>query len=119
MIVDQSPYQPVLPFLEELTQPAYPPGLTIRQRFEIFHDANPTVFSALRQMALQLKARGARRGSMKALMETLRWLHQLTVNPDDSGFKLNNNFTALYARLLMDREPALEGFFETRARRAQ
>ncbi len=114
-----TPYQPVLPFLDELTQPAYPPGLTIRERFEIFHDANPTVFSALRQMALQLRLRGARRGSIKALMETLRWLHQLTVDPDNSGFKLNNDYTALYARLLMEREPALAGFFETRARRAE
>lgn len=117
MLVPQTPYQPVLPFLDELTQPEYPAGLTIQERFYIFHNANPTVFNALRQMALQQKARGANRGSIKALMETLRWLHQLTVNPDDSGFKLNNNFTALYARLLMDQEPALEGFFETRARR--
>ena len=30
------------------------------------------------------------------------------------AFKLNNNFTAHYARLLMAQEPDLEGFFETR-----
>ena len=49
---------------------------------------------------------------MKMLFEVVRWNRLLRTG--DRGFKLNNNFTAYYARLLMEREPELRGMFETR-----
>jgi hypothetical protein len=33
-------------------------------------------------------------------------------------FKLNNNYHSRYARLIMEREPGLDGFFETRGLRS-
>ena len=37
--------------------------------------------------------------------------------PDDQ-FRLNNNWTGMYARLLMENEPTLAGLFETRELRS-
>ncbi|MGR8921988.1 MAG: hypothetical protein ACU85V_20420 [Gammaproteobacteria bacterium] len=88
---------------------------TIRERFEKFHAENPHVFEALRRRALRAKARGYRPG-IGCLFEVLRWQHGMTTQGDE--FKLNNNFRSHYARLLMEREPELEGFFETRGLRA-
>jgi len=33
---------------------------------------------------------------------------------DPDGWKLNNNYTSRYARLVMDECPDLDGFFNTR-----
>ena len=41
-----------------------------------------------------------------------------SVQTTGDDFKINNDFTAHYARLLMREHPALEGFFETREIRA-
>lgn len=38
--------------------------------------------------------------------------HKLQTQGDE--YRLNNVYTAFYARLLMDNEPELQGFFETR-----
>lgn len=89
-----------------------PAGVPLAQRFEAFHALNPRVYDALRGMALGMKRRGMRRYSIKALWEVLRFQAIATYG---DAFKLNNSFTSAYARLLMEREPELEGFFETRA----
>jgi hypothetical protein len=45
----------------------------------------------------------------------LRWNSHL--NPDHTGgYKLNNNYRALYARKIMEQEPDLDGLFEIRER---
>ena len=44
----------------------------------------------------------------------VRFHHALSTN--DPDYKLNNNFTSLYSRLLMDNETELQGFFRTRER---
>ncbi len=50
---------------------------------------------------------------MKMLYEVTRWEFWLATESDDE-FKLNNNFTAYYARLIMEQEPDLAGMFELR-----
>jgi hypothetical protein len=45
-------------------------------------------------------------------VEVVRFHRALeTTDPD---FKLNNNYSSRYARILMDEEPELAGFFQTR-----
>jgi hypothetical protein len=51
---------------------------------------------------------------MKALFEILRFNALLSV---DNKLKLSNNYTSLYARLMMQQEPELAGFFITRTLR--
>lgn len=88
----------------------------LERQFREFHQANPHVFDRLRQMAHAARRRGHRRIGMKMLFEVIRWEHMLKTE-DPHGFKLNNNYTAFYARLLMQRDPTLDGMFETRGTR--
>jgi|10_taG_2_1085330.scaffolds.fasta_scaffold121132_1 hypothetical protein len=91
-----------------------PPGQTIDDQFESFHAANPHVYEAIRLLALRTKRAGRSQYGMAGLFEVLRWTHTIETHGDD--FKLNNNYRALYARLLMKNEPELDGFFKLRER---
>lgn len=97
--------------------PEYESGATIGERFEAFHGRNPHIYAELRRMALALRQRGMARYGIAGLFETLRYHYAIQTQGDD--FKLNNDFRALYARLLMRNEPALYGFFEIRCRRTE
>ena len=115
-----APVQPslfdMLPAIEPIKRvPAPGNGAvqTIEQRFAAFDEANPSVYALLRGLALGMKGRGAKRWSTKAAFEIVRWAYFMQTT-DPEGYKLNNNYTALYARKLMDNEPQLAGFFETR-----
>ncbi len=101
-------------FYSARTRPAI--GETIAERFESFHSRNPHVYRALVALARQLKRQGQTRLSMKGLYEFLRMQKLLYTTGDD--FKLNNNFTSLFARLVCEQEPELSGLFELRERRA-
>lgn len=86
-------------------------GLTLEQRFEAFHEANPHVYAHLRRLALDARRKGRQVG-IKMLYEVLRWQYAMSTTDDD--FKLNNSYTSFYARLLMQQEAELAGYFETR-----
>lgn len=87
---------------------------SIEKDFDEFHAANPQVYERLVELACEWrKRRGARKVGMKMLFEVLRWEVAMKTRGDD--FKLNNNYTSYYARLIMDQEPDLRGLFETRA----
>ena len=83
------------------------------RKFERFHQDNPEVYTEIIRVARQLKARGFRQCGMKLIFERLRWLRAVRTRSDD-GFKLNNNWTAFYARLIMAANPDLRGFFRLR-----
>lgn len=102
--------------LPQTRPPQFDKDMSISERFQAFHSENPHVYWALRQLALDMYGRGVRRYSMKGLFEILRWQYALRTKGEE--FKLNNNYTALYARLLMQQEPELKDFFEVRERRA-
>ena len=91
-------------------------GSTIDEQFANFHKANPHVYEMLKTLALKTKRAGSKHYGMAGLFEVLRWTHTIETHGDE--FKLNNNYRALYARLLMTNEPELEGFFKLRARRS-
>jgi hypothetical protein len=82
------------------------------QKFREFHAANPEVYQQLRALALQLHRRGRPRYGIGALVEVLRW--NRAIQTTDEDYKINHNYKAFYARLLMKQEPELAGFFETR-----
>jgi hypothetical protein len=101
------------PRLPKTLQPGT--GGTMAERFQSFHALNPEVYLAIVEIARDLKGLGFNRGGMKMIFERLRWLHAIDTKGDD--FKLNNNFTAFYARLVMEMEADLAGFFEIREQR--
>jgi hypothetical protein len=88
-------------------------GSPIEAAFWEFHAANPHVYDRLVHLTRQLADRGRRKIGIGMLFEVLRWHHLSTVG-DADGFKLNNNYRALYARLIMHHEPDLDGIFELR-----
>jgi len=89
---------------------------TLEDRFRAFHKTNPDVYHHLRASALRLKGIGHERASITLLWERLRWLEMLSTRTHDDTRKLNNNYKPFYARMLMQRNHELHGFFETRAR---
>lgn len=113
---DFSAVQLIFSSLEPLVAVKFPKA-PIDDRFAAFHRANPHVYTALKNLALFYKrTMGFDRMGMKALWERLRFGYIETTG--DDGYKLNNDFTACYARLLMANEPELEGFFELRERKS-
>jgi hypothetical protein len=81
--------------------------------FEEYHAANPQVYRRLRAKAFALLATGKRKYGINTLIEVLRWEHDMSIDTTDE-FKINNNHAPFYARLLMETNPELEGFFNLR-----
>lgn len=89
----------------------------ITARFTEFHQRNPGVYAAIVHLARLRRDAGWSTGSMAQIFEVLRWEADLCIVSDD-GLKLNNDFRAPYARLVMANEPDLAGFFHTRTLRS-
>lgn len=78
-----------------------------------FHEDNPAVYDFLVAAVRRWKRGGHAHGSIRMFWELARFEFCQTVN-SESKFRLNNNHHAFYSRLIMEREPDLAGFFETR-----
>jgi hypothetical protein len=101
--------------LEQIEKPdAFPEGYepTMAERFEAFHRRNPQVIYALTSVARDLKRQGFRTASINLLFERLRWLYAVKTHGDH--YRLNNNYRAFYARLIMAAYPDLGDFFRVR-----
>jgi hypothetical protein len=99
--------------LFEMFDVELPPEATNEEKAMAFHAANPRVYEELRRLALTLYYRGHKHFGAKLLTEQLRWMWMERTS-DMSGYKINNNFVATYARLLMKQEPELQGVFNLR-----
>jgi hypothetical protein len=91
--------------------------MSIEDRFREFDRAHPDVFNLFVNLAMDLRRQGVQHYSADAICHVIRWF-KITSGKDDSGFKINNNYTAFYARKAMAEVPALDGMFLTRERRA-
>jgi hypothetical protein len=100
----------------EQLQLIYQSGRDIEQDFWQFHEANPEIYAKLVNLARTVKAAGHERYGMSALFERLRWHHFVELRSQEP-FKANNNFRSFYSRLIMEQEPDLADFFETREQR--
>ena len=100
--------------LPPLVAPLVPKHATIGERFAAFHEANPHVADALETLARQWFARRQKVG-MKALVEQLRW--QSGIQTEGDEYRINNDFTAMYSRLLITRNPEWADRIETRTLR--
>lgn len=91
----------------------------IERAFLEFHKENPEVYVQLVRLARQWVSAGKARLGIATLFEKLRWELHVSGLSDKEGYKLNNNYRALYARLIMRREEDLDGLFETRSLAAE
>jgi hydrogenase maturation factor len=87
----------------------------IEQAFIEFDTQNPEVYKQLVRLARQWRAAGKAKLGIKTLFEKLRWEWHVAGLTESDGYKLNNNFTALYARKIMKNEADLDGLFEIRS----
>lgn len=94
-----------------------PHTATPRERFEAFHQRNPRVLTELERMTALMVRRGRKRIGIKMLFEVLRWNYYLTTDDPDSEYRLNNNYTAYYARLIIARHPEWGDVFVLRETR--
>ena len=87
---------------------------SIQEEFERFHADNPHVYELLVSYAIKARRAGWTSYGVKSLFERVRW-HVHVDTQDEAGFKLNNNYTSRYARMLNE-DPRLQraGFFRTR-----
>jgi hypothetical protein len=80
--------------------------------FENFHKKNPDVWRLFKKFALQVVSTDRKYYSAKAIFERIRWHVEIENRGDE--VKLNNNFTAYYARLFHLAYPEYDGFFRNR-----
>lgn len=84
--------------------------------FQRFHRRNPHIYLLLVRLTRQeLRENGRRQIPIRLIWEKLRSGFLKYVSTDD-GYKLNNNLTRFYARMIMRKERDLAGVFMTRDR---
>jgi hypothetical protein len=89
----------------------------VGEKFEAFHRENPMVYRTLVRLAREwVNQTGRSKIGIKSLYEVARW--KIAIETSDPDYKLNNNFTAFYSRLIMLREPDLDGVFDCRTSEA-
>ena len=108
----------ILNTLFEMYDIEVPKGATLEERALAFHLANPKVYQELRRLSLTLYYRGHKHFGVKMCLEQMRW-NWYEHTTDTSTFRLNNSYSAFYARLLMETEPELRGVFSTRTTRGE
>lgn len=91
-----------------------PEPKTIEEKFREFDRSHPEVYYALVRLAREWMSVGHARLGIATLFERLRWEWHVTGLTDRDGYKLNNNYRALYARKIMAENLDLDGLFETR-----
>lgn len=85
-------------------------ALTI-QDFVRFDTENPAVYRIFERFAMEAHRTGRAVGA-KMIWERIRWYAHVETQGD--CFKLNNNYTAFYARKFMVAHPETADMFETR-----
>lgn len=79
--------------------------------FKQYHQSNPQIYEGFKKIAFQLIKRGYKRLSSKFICEIIRYETMISGN---DKFKINNSYTADYARLFEKDHPEYEGYFSKR-----
>ncbi len=89
----------------------------LQAQWEVVKEANPSFLDECYRLCLYARSKGFKRWSADAMFHVLRWESASTTSSDDINAKINNNYSSLAARDLMNEHPELEGFFSLRLRR--
>jgi hypothetical protein len=90
-------------------------SLSIQQRFEQYHAANPQILGILVTIARDQIALGKTRIAIGELFERLRNWETTNVDRGDEPYRLNNDFRSRYVRMMIDMHPHLRPYFEIRS----
>lgn len=86
---------------------------TNSEKFDEFHAGHPAVYDVLVRLAREwVAATGRRKLGIATLYERARW--EIALETGDADYKLNNNYRAYYARLVMYQERDLCDMFDMR-----
>jgi hypothetical protein len=96
--------------------PLFMQSIPTRMDFAAYDEAHPEVWLAFEEAALRLIDKGVHHYGAKAIMEYIRYHTALTTG--DDFFKVNNSFTAGYARKFIEKHPEHKDFFELREHKA-
>ena len=83
------------------------------EAFERFHKRNPHVYEQFVRLARELKRAGHHTAGARLIGERIRWDRMMATTSEDD-YKINDHHWPRYARLAMEREPDLDGFFRLR-----
>lgn len=89
----------------------------IERRFAEFDEQHPHVWDMFVRFAFDRMALGFHRYSSDAILHRIRWETD-TAADDGSGFRLNDHYTAYYARKFRRQFPQHRKFFEIRRTRS-
>ena len=81
------------------------------KKFIEYHLSNPQVWLEFERLTLSLLGAGISHYGAKAVMEVIRFHKAIETQGE---FKINNNFTAHYARQFAKKYPQHENFYEFR-----
>jgi hypothetical protein len=82
-------------------------------KFAEYHHENPDIYAAFKRAAFKVRRTGRTHFGAKCIMEYVRFQTAVSGAHLD-GFKINNNFTSRYVRMLETDCPEFDGFFEKR-----
>lgn len=81
-------------------------------RFIEFHEKNPVVYKKFVAYTKKIIQRGFERYSAWTIINVIRWEQDLETK--GNSFRINNDFIALYARMLVNKNAWFKGFFNLR-----
>lgn len=81
-------------------------------KFKKYHLENPKVYEEFKSNAFEMRKTGKSKYSAWTIINKIRWDHDIKTTGD--VFAINNDFIALYARLLIHHHPEFNVFFELR-----
>lgn len=85
------------------------------EAFWEFHNNNPHVYRNLVSLSWQIRNKDPlAQVGIDMVYAQLRWQYIMKTEIREDEYKLNNNHTSRYARLIMAQEPDLHGLFVTR-----
>jgi len=83
------------------------------KEFFKFHNENPEIYQLFKQFAKEMRDTGRSKYSSKAIMERIRWHYDIRARGREE-FKINNNYTAMYPRIMIVDDNSWLGFFNLR-----
>ena len=78
--------------------------------FKKYHNKNPDVYKLFEKFSIEAHNTGRPYYSHWAVAQRIRWY--TTIETKGSEFKLSNDLIAIYARLVVFRNPSMYGFFK-------
>ncbi len=92
-------------------------GKSIEQAFKEFNQANPKIYELFKEQVLRAQKAGKKKVSSKAIINYIRWEMHIKTTSED-GYKINDAFTAMYARKYVHDYPHNKSLFEFRKRKS-